>query len=98
MTTDVQKLECLLHKFNVFTKVMYKYQNEYDVISQRYKYFKKQYILPIKNNHYRNCPFSISCYEIKSNDFCSCYYGQIFIKNLCCEILELIGYEYMINF
>lgn len=96
----MHNLECLLQKFQIFTEKLHKYQHEFDIITQRYQYFKKHYELPLNNDHFTNCIWSndISCKETTKTDFCSCYYAQKTIKNLCFEIIELIGLEYIINF
>lgn len=97
---DIHNLECLLQKFKLFTENLHKYQYEYDIITQRYQYFKKMYEFPLKNNHFTNCIWSndISCKVITNTDLCSCYYAYKFLKNLCFEIIELIGFEYILNF
>lgn len=97
---DIEKLKILIQKFKLFTETMHKYQDEFKIITQRYQYFKRQNMLPIKNSHYSNCVWSNddSCKDVKSTDFCNCYYAQKCLKNLCFEIIELIGIEYIINF
>lgn len=77
---------------------MHKYQDEFDMISQRYELFKKQYSLPIKTIIIQIVIGVMPRKQITSTDFCGCYYAQIFIKNICFEIRELIGIEYIINF
>lgn len=96
---NLEILDVLIQKFKLFTELRNKYHHEFLItIHNVINIFKSSIImLPMKNNHYTDCVWSndISCTPI---DFCSCFYAEKFIKNLCFEIIELIGMEYMINF
>lgn len=54
----------------------------------------------MRNNHFINCVWSndILGKTQSDYDFYCCFYGERFIKNLCSEIVDLIGLEYIINF
>lgn len=88
---DIQKLDVLLLKYKVFIEVLQKNRNDYEIVLQRYNYYKRQFLQPMRNKHYVNC-------ETPSSDVCSCYYGDRFIKNLCLEIVDTIGFDYILNF
>lgn len=81
----------------------YKFNDEkqYDlkIIVQRYNYYKNQIIQPIRNQHYINCTWSNDdqCRQVTSNDFCECFYIERFPRQLCFEIVDKFGMEYMLN-
>lgn len=74
-------------------------QEDLEIIIQRYNFYKKKILQPLNNGHYLNCicSYNDQCYS-KSKDFCSCYYIDRFPKDLCDEIVEKFGLEYMLNF
>lgn len=90
------KLEFLLNKFELIKSILKK-EDEFNIILQRYNYYKKQ-LTQSKNGHYVNCVWSSNkfCEESK-NDLCSCYYIDRFSIKLCSDIVNTIGLEYMLN-
>lgn len=95
-----KNLEILLKKFKLFVETINKKHDEFEVILQRYNYFKLKIQITQSNDHYIDCtfPYKEAVSEISSKDFCSCYYIEQFYENLCQEIVNLIGLEYIINF
>lgn len=74
-------------------------QYDIEIIKQRYDFYKNQIELPLKNQHYTNCIWSEDQLHqhVSMNDFCSCYYIQRFPKQLCNEIIDKFGLEYMMK-
>lgn len=70
-----------------------------EIIRERYNFYKKQIDQPWKNQHFTNCTWSgdNSHNQETSNDFCGCYYMQRFPSQLCSEIVDIYGFEYMLK-
>lgn len=95
-----------LNNLNILLNNLTMYSSKYDsekqfdleIIKQRYNFYKSQLIQPMRNQHYINCIWSNDqCYQVTSKDFCSCYYIKRFPKQLCCEIVDKFGFEYMMK-
>lgn len=73
-------------------------RNDLEVIKQRYDYYIKRALQPLRNNHYANCirP-NYDQYNSTSKDFCECHYLERLPKELCFEIVEKFGLS-MLNF
>lgn len=100
MDIQIQNLKILIKKFKIFTQTLNKNHSEFEILLQRYKYFKLKIQTIKRNGHYTDCTFSYkdSTCEKELIDYCSCYYIERFPENLSHEIIKLIGSEYIINF
>lgn len=100
--SDLQKLEILLSKVTKISQTFNekKKQDELRIIIQRYNYYKKHIDQPIRNQHYINCVWSNDqqCNQLTSIDLCSCYYIERFPRQLCLNIVDKFGLEYMLYF
>lgn len=98
---DLQKLEILISKVTKNCQTFNeKKQDDLRIIMQRYNYYGKQILQPLRNQHYINCVWSNDqqCNQLTSKDFCSCYYIERFPRQLCLDIVDKFGLEYMLNF
>lgn len=93
-----EKLEILLKKFQLFTQKLDRNHDEFEIISQRYDYYKKKIQSLQSNSHLIECNLQYISLENYSTDICSCYYIKQFPQKLCEEVLDLIGLDYLINF
>lgn len=96
-----QDLEILLEKFKLFTQKLNKRHLEFEIILERYNYYKKKVQMHQRNGHYIDCVSynDAVCEACLTDDIvCSCYYIKEFPARLCKEIINLIDFDYIANF
>lgn len=91
-------LEILLDKFELYTKLLNKKHREYEIILQRYNYYKKK-VEKVQNiSHFTECNLQGIITDESTFDFCNCYYLKNFPVKLCQEIIDQIGFDYIKHF
>lgn len=96
--SDIKNLKILLHKLMKLSHLTEQDREKLYILIQRFDYYKKSIMQPLRNQHYINCVWTSDISQQVSRDFCSCYYIDLFPKKMCEEIVEMFGMDYMLHF
>lgn len=94
----LKNLETLLNNLTIHSnKFNNEMQTDLNIIKQRYNFYKSKFLQTFRNQHYVNCIWynDQQFMYVMPKDYCSCHYIERFPQQLCNEIVERFGLEYM---